>query len=65
MEQLPEPKGVDDELQEFLKGLIGGDGLTFLNLDNAIAAVTQDQPVWQAPFAIGLHTSISISMGDG
>ena len=55
MEILPEPKGVDDKLREFLKDLMGEDGLTFLDLDNAINAVKQEHRFWQAPFAIGLH----------
>ena len=55
MEIPPEPKDIDDKLLEFLKALMGEDGLTLLNLDNAITAVKQGQPVWQAPFAIGLR----------
>jgi hypothetical protein len=62
MEILPEPKDNNDDsfelphdqLLEFLKLLMGEDGLTFLNLDNAITAVKQAQLFWQAPFAIGL-----------
>jgi hypothetical protein len=52
---LPEPKDSDDKLLEFLKGIMGEDGLVFLDLDNAIAAVKQAHPPWQAPFAIGLR----------
>lgn len=62
MEISPEPKDNNDnflelpgdKLLEFLKLFMGVDGLTFLNLDNAITAVKQAQPFWQAPFAIGL-----------
>jgi len=58
----PEPKDSNDNsyklpeavFLEFLKQLMGEDGLTFLNLDNAITAVKQAQTSWQAPFAIGL-----------
>ena len=55
MEIAPEPKNIDDSLLELLKTLMGEDGLTFLNLDNAITAVKQGHPLWQAPFAIGLR----------
>jgi hypothetical protein len=55
MEIMPEPKNVNDKLLEFLKELMGEDGLTFLDLDNAITAVKQGHWVWQAPFAIGLR----------
>ncbi len=55
MEISPEPKDIDDKLLEFLKELMGEDGLAFLSLDNAITAVKQTQPFWQAPFSIGLH----------
>lgn len=55
MEISPESKDSNDKFLEFLKELMGEDGLAFLNLDNAIATVKQGQPVWQAPFAIGLH----------
>ena len=62
MEVSPEPKDNNDnsfelardKFLEFLKLTIGEDGLTFLNLDNAITAIKQAQPFWQAPFAIGL-----------
>lgn len=60
MEISPEPRSVDDKLLEFLKELMGEDGITFLNLDNAITAVKQGQPVWQAPFAIGLRALPSL-----
>lgn len=55
MEVSPEPKGSNDKFLEILKQLMGEDGLRFLNLDNAITAVRQGQPVWQAPFVIGLY----------
>ena len=59
---LPEPKDSNDnrielprdKLLEFLKVLMGEDGVTFLNLDTALAAVKQAQPFWQASFVIGL-----------
>ena len=62
MEISPEPKDSNnnhlelprDILLEFLKVIMGEDGLVFLNLDNAIASIKQAQPVWQAPFAISL-----------
>ena len=62
MEISPEPKDSNDNLLELprdkclelLKVIMGEDGLTFLNLDNAITAVRQGHRVWQAPFAIGL-----------
>jgi hypothetical protein len=55
MEILPEPKGVDAKVLELLKALMGEDGITFLDLNKAITAVKDGQPVWQAPFAIGLR----------
>lgn len=51
----PEPKSADETLYEFLINIIGKEGITFLNLDNAITAVKQGQRLWQAPFAIGLQ----------
>ena len=56
MEIPSEPKDSNDKLLELLKQLMGENGLAFLNLDNAITAVKQGQLIWQAPFAIGLHT---------
>jgi hypothetical protein len=55
MEILPEPKDVDATVLKFLKALMGENGITFLDLNNAITAVKDGQPVWQAPFAIGLR----------
>ena len=62
MEISPEPKDSNDnrielprdKFLELLKKLLGEDGITFLNLDNAIASVKLAQPFWQAPFTIGL-----------
>lgn len=55
MEILPEPKDSNSQVLEFLKGLMGEDGLAFLDLDNAITTVKQGHLSWQAAFAIGLH----------
>jgi hypothetical protein len=44
----------NDKLLEFLKQILGEEGVIFLNLNNAITALKQSQPVWQVPFAIGL-----------
>ena len=62
MEMSPESKDSNnnsvklpgDKLFEFLKLLMGEDGLAFLNLDNAITAVKQARSFWQSSFAIGL-----------
>ena len=44
----------DEVFLELLKVILGEDGHTYLNLDKAISTVEQAQPVWQAPFVIGL-----------
>jgi len=65
MEISPEPQDTDNKFLEFLKILIGEDALTFLDFDKAIAAVRESQPVWQAPFAIGIRALPFLYHWDG
>lgn len=60
MDASPQSNNLDDNVREFLKTLIGEDGLAFLSLDEAVASLKQGELKWQAPFFIGLRALPSL-----